>query len=130
MRLKWRVESTPSSDRRRQRRRFYEWDRQLREELGRSPPREELSQSNPSTVPFGPSTREELRLRQPFSSEELRRLAPSLDPTRLFSRKAMEEPRSVSSLDPYKLWTSEEIWLRCKLSRPLSSGSGGEAIEN
>ena len=40
-RLEWRVESTPSSDRRRQRLRFREWDRQLREELGRSPPREE-----------------------------------------------------------------------------------------
>ena len=34
-------------------------------------PREELNQSAPSTVPFGPSTREELQLRQSVSSEEL-----------------------------------------------------------
>ena len=34
-------------------------------------PREELSQSARSTVPFGPSTREELQLRQSVSSEEL-----------------------------------------------------------
>ena len=58
-------------------------------------------------------------------------MAPDLDPTRPFSREAAEEPsQSVSSLDPYKLWTSEGIRLRRELSRPLSSGSGGEAIEN
>jgi len=34
-------------------------------------PRGERGQSNPSTVPFGPSTREELQLRQSVSSEEL-----------------------------------------------------------
>ena len=91
-RLKWRVESTPS-DRRRQRLHYRKWDRQLREELSRSPPREELSQSAhtselqgrhqdgspmeeldqsaPNTVPFGTLTREELQLRQSVSSEEL-----------------------------------------------------------
>ena len=60
MRLKWRVESTPSSDRRRQRRRFYKWDRQLREELGRSPPREELGRSPPREELSRSPPREEL----------------------------------------------------------------------
>ena len=88
-RLKWRVKSTPSSKYRRQRLSYCKWDHQLREELGQSPPKEELSQSAhtsklqgqhqnsslkdgspmeelhqsaPSTVPFGISTQEKLRL--------------------------------------------------------------------
>ena len=45
-------------------------------------------------------------------------------------RTPREEPRAASSLDPYGSYTTEEIRLRGPLSRPLSSGSGGEAVEN
>jgi hypothetical protein len=66
--LGWRVGSTPSSDRQRRRLFLPELHRRPAEERDQSAPREELEQLAPSPEPT-----------QPFSSEELRRLAPGLD---------------------------------------------------
>jgi hypothetical protein len=116
-RLEWRFQST-STERR--------W-RRLRE-TGRSSvhisdiqdpsPREGLNQSAPSTVPFGSATREELRLGQSAPREELGQPAPR------------EEPIDYSSLDIYGSITTESVRCMRELSRPLSSGSEGEATEH
>ena len=45
-------------------------------------------------------------------------------------RTAREEPKLPSSSDPYGLITTEQARHRRPLSRPLSSGSEEEAIEN
>ena len=119
-RLEWRVGSTPSSERRRNRVRHYGRSVHTSELFGRHrdrssrehSPREELNQPAPSTVPFGSPTREELRLHQPVS---------------------IEEPNpSASSLDIYGSMTTEEVQFRQPLSRPLSSGSstGEKATEH